>query len=202
MRVSLQHRRRRDTRRDQQAAARIDAEGAQFDAVAVGVLDQRRLAGVLIDGEDRDVVFAADHRRFAFETRTVRCAVGQIDEFAVGMHMDRAGGLPHRRLRVRQRVFDEHRLAPKPRAGAELVNIELVLPLDRDEHPRLGRMKVEVARAEAQAVAGRDRSEIAQHAVAEGERLDCAGIFRLVRLRVVAARHQRHRAVPTALART
>ena len=63
--------------------------------------------------------------------------------------------------RVGQRVLDEHRVAREAAAVVELVDIKLVLPLDRDEDPGLGRMKIEMARPKAQPVAGRDRGEVA-----------------------------------------
>ena len=67
--------------------------------------------------------------------------------------------------------------------------MELALALDREKHPRPAGMKVEMARTEAQ-VAGRDRGEVGQHAVGEAEHLERAGLFGLVGLGVVAARHQ------------
>ena len=45
----------------------IDPEGAQVIRVSVGVLDQRRLAGRLVDGEDRDRVLAAREHLLALE---------------------------------------------------------------------------------------------------------------------------------------
>src|SRR5271169_5425474 len=45
-------RHRLDAGGDQHAAPWLDAEGAQLDGVAVGILDQGRLAARLIDGKD------------------------------------------------------------------------------------------------------------------------------------------------------
>jgi hypothetical protein len=51
------------------------------------------------------------------------------------------------------------------------------------------------ARPEAEAITGRDRGEVGQHAVINGEGLDRARILRLPRPRIVAACHQQHDAV-------
>ena len=56
----------------------------------VGVLDQRRLAGGLVDGEDRDRVLAAREYLLALEVGQPEGAVGQIDKAPVGMDVDRA----------------------------------------------------------------------------------------------------------------
>jgi hypothetical protein len=56
-------------------------------------------------------------------------------------------------------------------------------------------MKVEMAWAETEAVAGRYRRQIPQNAVLEREGLDRAGVFSLARCGIVAARHQYDAAV-------
>src|SRR5580704_12347766 len=66
------------------------------------------------------------------------------------MDVNRACGLAHFRVRIGQRVLDEHRRAREAGRGVALVDIELVLPLDRDEHPRFRRMKIEMARPKTQ----------------------------------------------------
>ena len=70
---------------------------AQLDRLAVGVLDQGRLAARLIDGKDGDIIFAPRKRFGAVQIHQVRGAVGQVDEFAAGMDVNRAGGLAHNR---------------------------------------------------------------------------------------------------------
>ena len=50
-----------------------------MDALRVGVLDQRRLAGLRVDGEDREAVLAI-----------AVGAIDAVDAAAVGMHVDRA----------------------------------------------------------------------------------------------------------------
>ncbi len=52
---------------DQHACARIEPEGAQRNATAVDVLDQRRLAGRLVDRERRDAVLTTSKHLLAFE---------------------------------------------------------------------------------------------------------------------------------------
>jgi hypothetical protein len=66
---------------------------------------------------------------------------------------------------------------------------------DDGERPRSARVKVEMARAETEAIAGCNRSQIPQNAVLECEGLDRAGVFRLVWRSVVTARHQHDAAV-------
>src|SRR5262245_28546688 len=88
--VAFAHGQRADARRGQQPAARIDAEGAQVDALAVDGLDQLRLARLQVDGENRDVVLAAVEHLLALEFDLALVAVGEIDETAVGMDVDRA----------------------------------------------------------------------------------------------------------------
>ncbi len=84
------------------------------------------------------IVLAAVGDLLALEIHRAGIAVGQIDEAAVGMDVDRAGGLrrPHV-AGLGQRGLDEQRVAREPVVGHELVDVELALALDRDEHPRL-----------------------------------------------------------------
>ena len=66
----------------------------------VGILDQCRLAGGLVDREDRDRVLAAREHLLALEVGQPESAVGEIDKAPVGMDMDRARGLPQLRTRL------------------------------------------------------------------------------------------------------
>ena len=111
------------------------------------------------------------------------------------MNVDGPRALRHGRVGIGQRVFVEQRIAAKAGLAIEGIDIELVLPLHGNKHPRLGRMKIEMPWPEAEPVAGRDGGEIAQHAIVEAECLDRAGILRLAFAGVVAARHQNHGAV-------
>src|ERR1700680_2629446 len=100
------------------------------------------------------------------------------------MDVNRSGGLAHFRLRIGQRVLDEQRRAREAGDGIALVDMKLVLPLDRDDHPWLRRMEVEMARPKTQPGAGRDRGKAGERAIVKTERLDRAGVFRLVRFGV------------------
>jgi hypothetical protein len=74
----------------------LHREGAQLNSAPVDVLDQGRLAGRRVDREHGDAVLAASEHLFTLEL-DCRCgAIGEIDEAAVGMHMDGAGTLPRR----------------------------------------------------------------------------------------------------------
>src|SRR5262245_53981546 len=158
-RVAFAYQQRLDARRQQQPPGWIDAEGPQLNAVTLDCLDQLRLAALLINGEDRNIVLAAIEDLSAFEVHLVLIAVGEVDEAAVRMDVDcsRAltrfdiGGVGHGRLH-------EPRTAAQHAVGLKVVGVELVLPLDRDIDPRLARMKIEMARPEAQAARGCHRS--------------------------------------------
>src|SRR5262249_33541953 len=71
-----------------------------------------------------------------------------------------------------------------------LVDIELVLPLDRHEDPRLRGMEIEMPRSEAVSGSRRDRGKVAQRAAVKCKDLERAGIFQFAVGGVVAARHQ------------
>ena len=102
--VAVAHGHRHNARRDQQAPARIDAEGAQMDRARFAMLDQRRLASGLVDRENRNVVLAAVGNLLAFEVNDPGIAVGHIDELPRGMDVDRSAPCPGRTLPGSARV--------------------------------------------------------------------------------------------------
>jgi hypothetical protein len=55
---AVAHRHRQDAGCDQQFSGRIDGEGAKVNGVRLDVLNQRGLAGGLVDGERCDIVLA------------------------------------------------------------------------------------------------------------------------------------------------
>src|SRR5262245_18427267 len=174
----------------------IDAEGPQLNAVTLDRLDQLRLAGLLINGEDRNIVLAAIEDLSAFEVHLVLIAVGEVDEAAVRMDVDCSRALTRFDIGgVGQALLHEQRTAAQHAVGLKLVGIEVVLPLDRDIDPRLARMKIEMARPEAQAARGCHRSEVLQRAVLECEELERARVFGFSIGGVVAARDQDRRVV-------
>src|SRR6516164_1994058 len=123
----------------------------------VGVLDCSRLAGLLVDGEHRDIALApAEHLLTVnvLDARPRCCgnarAVAEIDEPAAGMNVNGTGTLNRKAMRgICQGFLGEQRLGYEIAVRLELVDDELVLPLDRQIDPRLGRMDVEVSRPEA-----------------------------------------------------
>ena len=162
-----------------------------MDAVAFDGLDEGRLPGLRIDREYGNVVLAAVEDLLAFELDLALVAVGEINEAAVRMHVDRARAL--RRFDVggiSQGVLDENGVAAEATVRLQLVGIKLVLSLDRDVDPRLGRMEIEMPRPEAEPGSGRDRGQVRQRAALEAEKLERAGILRLATGGVVAARDQ------------
>jgi hypothetical protein len=66
----------------------------------------------------------------------------------------------------------------------------LILTLDRDEHPRLLWMKIEVPWPKAEAGARRDRRLVREYAIVEAEDLERAGILGLALPGIVAARDE------------
>src|SRR5215813_9937821 len=162
-----------------------------MDAVALDGLDEARLAGLRIDGEYRNVVLAAVENLLAFEVELALVAVGEIDEAAVRMHVDRARALRRFDIGgVGQGVLDEDRVAAEGAVRLQLIGIELVLPLDRDIDPRLGGVEIEMPRPEAEPSPGRNRCEVRQRAALEFEELERAGILGFAAGGVVAARDQ------------
>src|SRR5262249_21757135 len=106
-------------------------------------------------------VLAAVEDLLAFELDLALVAVGEIDEAAVRMHVDRARAL--RRFDVGgigQGVLDEDGVAAEAAVRLQLVGVELVLPLDRNVDPGLPRMEIAMPRREAEPGSGRDRSQI------------------------------------------
>ena len=93
---------------------------------------------------DRAVKHRTTHRA---DQGTVGCcgrAVAEVHESAVGMYVDRTGGLsrPHR-ARIGKRVFrEEHAWVYAVRG--QPIHLQLVLTLERQEEPRATGMKVQV----------------------------------------------------------
>src|SRR6266699_527540 len=128
----------------------------------------------------RNGVFTAVEDLLAFEVDLALVAVGEIDEAAVRMHVDRARALRRFDIGgVGQGVLDEDRVAVEGAIRLQLVGIELVLPLDRDIDPRLRRVEIEMPRPEAEPRPGRNRREVRQRAALESEELERAGILGL-----------------------
>src|SRR5262249_53860616 len=154
---------------DEDTAGRIEREGPGLESLRVFVLDQRRLTGVRAQREDGDVVLAAGEnrprRRPLAESAHSVVAIGEIEEAAVGMHVDRADTLLRLHVRrIPQGFLGVDRLFAE-RAALELVDMQLVAALDSDIDQGLGRMEIDVARTEARA--GDDARLQAKRAVLE-----------------------------------
>src|SRR5262245_18806046 len=143
-----------------------------------------------------NVILAVLEALSALEVHLVPICVGDIDDAAVRMDVDRSCALARFDVEgIRQRVLHEERLATQHAVGLKLVGIEFVLSLDRNIDPRLTRVKIEMPRSEAQTARRRDRSEVCQRAVLECEELEGARVFGLSVDGVVAARDQDGRVV-------
>src|SRR5262245_1358188 len=78
------------------------------------------------------------------------------------------------RLGQRVRAKGDRRIDP---AGVHPVGVHLVLGLDRDVHPGLRRMEIEMPRPEVPASVGGDRYPFGQDAVLVVEDLERAGVL-------------------------
>src|SRR5262249_5183494 len=118
-------------------------------------------------------------------------AISHIDEPPCGMDVDRARRLPRADVAgIGKRRLDKQGVRREEVIRLQFVDMQLILALDRDEHPRLLRMKIEVPRPKAEAVARCDRRLLRQHTIVEAEDLERAGILRLAIPGIVAARHE------------
>ncbi len=110
--VAIAHQPRIFVARHQHLAGRIEREGAREDAFRVDVLDQRRLAGLLIDLEHRDVVDAAGEHLLPLELLGVMGAVRHVNERPLGWKWialvswrDLPGSVPSRQLLLKRGVW-------------------------------------------------------------------------------------------------
>ena len=111
-------------------ATRVEGECARADPLRVDVLNQCGLAGILIDGEDGDGVFATSKDGLALEIRGAAGPVGLIHEPAVGMHVNGPGSLAGANMGgVSQAVFGEQRRAAEGPVVQFFIDLELVLAL-------------------------------------------------------------------------
>ena len=174
--AAVAHRERDLARRDQHARARVEREGTQCDAA------RRPCSGpasaLRSSGRWRTPRCRSRRRRTPSCLRTRRSRRRGWRHRACGRWDGRESvPAPWRSgdCGIGERFLDEHRLAGQPGRRVALVDVELVLALDRHVDPRLGRMEVEMPRPEMHAVAGLDRGELRQHAVLEAEVLSDPG---------------------------
>src|SRR5262249_13572206 len=128
-----------------------------MDRTRLAMLEQRRLSGGLVDRKNRNVVLAAVGNLRALEIDSPGIAIGHIDELPSGMDVDRARGLPRAAVAgISKGRRDEHGVRRERVIRLQCVNIQMILALDRNEHPRLPRMEIEVPGPKAEAGARRD----------------------------------------------
>ena len=135
--IAIAHGHRQDARCDQQAPVHTDADGAQMNRARFTMLDQRRLPCGLVDCENRNVVLATVGNLLTLEVNSPGIAVGHIDELPRGMDVDGVGGLPGADIaRIGKGRRDEQGIGREQVIRLQLVDIQLILALDRDEYPR------------------------------------------------------------------
>src|ERR1700733_13570441 len=128
----------------QDAGAGIEGKGARTHAVSIGILYQRGLAGLLIDRVNGDGVFASYEHLLALVIDGVAGAVPLVNETSVGMHVNSGSLLPGVNVSgVSQAVFSKEGDGIECSVRQLLIHLELALPLQRNEDPRLGGMKIQ-----------------------------------------------------------
>src|SRR5215475_2886995 len=189
-RVAVSHVHRKIVLGHEHASTWIDVKRARMDGARLDVLDRSRLAGRLVDRVHHDAVLAALEHLLALEIHGVLSPIRPVQKTAVRMHVDGARRLTRSAvLRLRQRVRAERDVRIDP-AAFHLVRVHLVLSLDRDVHPGLRGMKIEMPRPEVLASVGCDRHRVGQHTVRVVEGFERPGVFGLGRGAFVAARDQ------------
>ena len=133
--------------------------------VSIGVLNQRRFAGLLVNRVNRNGVLAAAKHPLALEIGGAATPVAQVQEAAVRVSVDRARSLAAKTTRIRQRLLGEQRRGAERRPIELPIDLQLVLPLQRDEDERPCRMELEMARLEIVATPRRDRGAIGEHSI-------------------------------------
>ena len=78
----------------QDAPAGVERKGARAHPMGIGVLQQRGLTGLLIDGIDGDGVFASYKDLLTLEIDGVTRAVALIDDAPIGMNVNGGSLLP------------------------------------------------------------------------------------------------------------
>ena len=105
-------------------------ERAAVHALRVGVIDQRRLAGLLVDAVGCDGVFAPDEDGLALKLRRGVGAIDAVHDVTMRMHVHGARGLPGADV-----MGPRQRLGPEPRrwrqrVAVEREHVQLVLALE------------------------------------------------------------------------
>src|SRR5579862_1740126 len=80
--------------RDENLAARVESKRARVNSARVRVLDQRRLAGLLVDREHSDAVLSADEHRLPLEIRRAARSIRDVHILPARMHVNRPERLP------------------------------------------------------------------------------------------------------------
>ncbi len=118
-------------------------------------------------------------------------AVADVDELTVGMHVHRAGGLARRHAAaIGERALAEDRLGAQRLAFDACEQLQPVLGLDRQKHPRTCRMKVQVPRSKLASLRRRNRREIGKPALVIAKHFHRTRIFCRRARGLIPARHE------------
>src|SRR5712692_5601484 len=156
----------------------------------VDALNQYGLAGTLVDGEDGDGVFATSKDGLALEIRGAAGPVGLIHEPAVGMHVNGSGGLAGANMgAISQAVFGEQRRGAESPVVQFLIDLELVLALQRNKHPRPRGVKIKMPGLKIETASRSNRGPIGQQSILVTEYFQRARVFGFIASGPVAPRH-------------
>src|SRR5438552_2432215 len=111
--------------------------------VSIGVLNQRRFAGLLGDRVNGNGVLAATQHTLPFEFGGGATPVAEVQEAPVWMNVDRTRSLAGIATRISQRLLGEQRRCAERRAIERTIDLQLVLTLQRDEHERPRRVELQ-----------------------------------------------------------
>jgi hypothetical protein len=140
--VSLAHSHRILVGRDEDATAHVESERTRRHASRIDVLDSCRLASLLVDRVDCDGILASSNSGLCHRAAST---VGLVHKSAVGVYVDGPRNLAGSHVSgISQAVFDKQRLAAKCPVRQLPVDLELVLPLQRNEDPWSRGVKIEM----------------------------------------------------------
>src|SRR6266403_1242963 len=179
--------------RDQNPPARVEGKRARAHPSRIDFLNQRRLAGRLIDRKDSYGVFSAGKNLTALEIGRAGGPIGQIHKLAGGVHVDCPRDLHGPNVRwVRQSFIDEQRLGAGRAIAQFPVDLDLVLTLERKEDPGLSWMKIKMPRLKIETASRSNRGSIRQHPVVVIEDPQRSSIFRFAGRGAISACHENH----------
>src|SRR5689334_4546704 len=113
---------------------------------SIGVLNQGRFARLLLDGINGNGILAAAKNPLTLVFDGAATPVCKVQEAAVRVSVDCACCLAGKASRIRQSRLGKQRRGAQRRPIELPIDLQLVLPLQREEDERKRRMELEMAR--------------------------------------------------------